>query len=167
MNPQTPGESRHQGTKPNGVLDVPRLLVIEDDPLQRTLIVRAARNAGYEAIHVKSCVEANDRLRTERFSCITLDLTLEDGDGLDVMRQMADAGCQVPIIVVSGMDARTRRASRARAKELGIEILQSFPKPVDLAALRVSLANLRSASAGLPNVHWMGEIRTSEMPKPA
>jgi two-component system chemotaxis response regulator CheY len=162
MNQQKPNESHDGETKPNGLLDVPRLLVVEDDPVQRTLIVRAAESAGYQAVHVDSCLEAMSRLQAERFSCITLDLTLEDGDGFDVMQQMASAGCQVPVIVISGMGSLSRRASRAQARELNIEILQSFPKPVDLAALRIALANLRSTTAGLPNVHWLGEIRTAE-----
>ena len=162
MSDPTHDERCDHKTRPAGVLDVPRLLVVEDDPLQRTLIVRAAEKAGYRAVAVESCPKALHRLETERFSCVTLDLTLEDGDGFDVMRQMANAGCQVPVIVISGMDASARRTFRARARELNVEILQSFPKPVDLAALRISLANLRSATAGLPNLHWIGEIRIAE-----
>lgn len=162
MSDPTQDEPNDHKTKPAGVLDIPRLLVVEDDPLQRTLIVRAAEKAGYRTVAVESCPKAIDRLETERFSCVTLDLTLEDSDGFDVMRQMARAGCQVPIIVISGMDAFSRRTFRAKARELNVEILQSFPKPVDLAALRVSLANLRSATAGLPNLHWIGEIRIAE-----
>ena len=126
------------------------------------LIVRAAENAGYETAQATSCSEAIERLRLEKFSCVTLDLTLEDGDGAGVMSQMAQSGCEVPVIVISGMDARSRSASRTLAKRLDIRVLQSFPKPIDLAALRISLANLRSAAAGLPNMHWLGEIRNEE-----
>ncbi|MDI1263943.1 MAG: response regulator [bacterium] len=141
----------------------PRILVVDDDPLQRTLIMRAAKSAGYLATAATSCAEAIELLMREQFSCMTLDLGLEDGDGLDVMEQMTKAACQVPVIVISGMGALWRRTSRARARELGIDMLQSFHKPVDLAALRIALANLRSANAGLPNMHWLGEIRTLEI----
>lgn len=140
-----------------------RILVVEDDQTQRTLIMRAATSAGYVATAAASCAEAMELLMNETFSCMALDLTLEDGDGLDVMEQMTRAGCQVPVIVISGMDSLSRRTSRAKARELGIDLLQTFHKPVDLAALRISLANLRSANAGLPNAHWLGEIRTMEI----
>jgi hypothetical protein len=40
------------------------------------------------------------------------------------------------VIVVSGMNAARRIAARSYARSLGIE-LQSLPKPVDLAALRI------------------------------
>ena len=70
------------------------VLVIEDDPVQRTLIVRAAENTGYQVVAVESCREAIEQLGTGRFSCLTLDLTLEDGDGFDVVWQMANAACR-------------------------------------------------------------------------
>jgi len=148
--------------KPDGVLEVPRLLVIEDDPVQRALIVRAAETTGYRTVAVESCRAAIEQLRTNRFDCLTLDLTLEDGDGFDIMWQMANAGRRVPVMVVSGTDAQSRHTCRARMKELGIEVTQSFAKPVDLAVLRIALANLRSAAAKLPNLHGMGEVRIPE-----
>jgi two-component system chemotaxis response regulator CheY len=152
-------ETDRKTAKASGLLEVQRLLVVEDDPVQYELILRSAESAGYRAVQVKSCAEAVERLKLERFSCITLDLNLQDGDGSMVINEMASAGSRVPVIVISGMDAASRRNLRAQARRLGIDILQSFPKPVDLAALRISLANLRSSKAGLPNVHWQGEIR--------
>ncbi len=124
--------------------------------------MRAAENTGYRAVAVQSCREAIEQLKTNRFSCLTLDLTLEDGDGFDVMWQMANTGRRVPVMVVSGTDARSRSICRARMTELGIEVTQSFAKPVDLAVLRIALANLRSANARLPNLHGMGEVRIPE-----
>ncbi len=153
---------RDDRTKPDGVLEVPRLLIIDDDPVQRTLIARAAENTGYRVVAVDSCRAAIEQLKTGRFDCLTLDLTLEDGDGFDIMWQMANAGQRVPVMVVSGTDAKSRHTCRTRMKELGIEVTQSFGKPVDLAVLRIALANLRSASAKLPNMHGMGEIHIPE-----
>lgn len=162
MSKPTQNARRQDMTKPTGVLEVPRLLVIEDDPVQRALIVRAAENTGYRTVAVESCREAIEQLKTNRFDCLTLDLTLEDGSGFDIMWQMANAVQRIPVMVVSGTDAQSRHTCRARIKELGIEVTQSFAKPVDLAVLRIALANLRSASAKLPNMHGMGEIRISE-----
>jgi two-component system chemotaxis response regulator CheY len=83
---------------------------------------------------------------------------LEDGDGSDVLRAMAEASYRGPVIVISGMSAGRRSASRLLARSLGMELLHSFPKPIDLAALRISLANLRSTVSGLPIVHSWGEV---------
>lgn len=62
------------------------------------------------------------------------------------------------MIVVSGMNADRRIAARSHARSLGIE-LQSLPKPVDLAALRIFLANLGKTAMGLPVMRiWGGVI---------
>jgi len=51
-----------------------------------------------------------------------------------------------------------RIAARSYARSLGIE-LQSLPKPVDLAALRIFLANLGKTAMGLPVMQiWGGVI---------
>jgi two-component system chemotaxis response regulator CheY len=134
------------------------LLVVDDDPVQRMLIAGAAEKVGYAATHAASCAEGIALIRDKHFDCVTLDLMLDDGDGADVMREMAAAAYKGPLIVISGMNSLRRRASRDLAKSLGIDLLQSFPKPIDLAALRISLANLRSTVAGLPIVHSWGEV---------
>jgi len=134
------------------------LLVIDDDPMQRMLISSAAEKAGYAVTQATSCAEGIAQIRARNFCCVTLDLRLDDGDGGDVLRAMAAANYQGPVIVISGMDAHRRSASRLLARSLGMELLHSFPKPIDLAALRISLANLRSTIAGLPIVHSWGEV---------
>jgi two-component system chemotaxis response regulator CheY len=135
------------------------LLVIDDDALQRVLIAAAAEKAGYAVTPAQSCAEGIGCLRAQTFDCVTLDLLLEDGDGADVLKAMAKADYRGPVIVISGLSAKRRSASRLLARSLGMELLHSFPKPIDLAALRISLANLRSGLAGLPIMHSWGEVR--------
>jgi DNA-binding NtrC family response regulator len=101
--------------------------------------------------------EAIEKLRTARFDCVTLDLVLEDGDGMDVLGEMAKAKFGGAVIVVSGMDGKRRSAARSFARSVGIE-LQSLPKPLDLAALRISLANLGKTAMGLPAIHTWGGV---------
>lgn len=134
-----------------------QLLVVDDDATQRSLITVAAKQAGHEVTVAASVAEAISRLRTGRFDCVTLDLVLEDGDGTAVLGEMAQAKFAGSVIVISGMDAPRRRAARSFARSLGIE-LQSLPKPLDLAALRISLANLSKTAMGLPAMHTWGGV---------
>ncbi|KIZ41637.1 MULTISPECIES: response regulator [Rhodopseudomonas] len=157
MNSQGPESAVLDGAA-DRLIGLLSLLVIDDDPIQRVLIASAAAKAGYEVTEATSCAEGIAKIQARNFSCVTLDLRLEDGDGSDVLRAMAAAHYQGPVIVISGMDARRRSASRALARALGMKLLHSFPKPIDLAALRISLANLRSGVAGLPIVHSWGEV---------
>ena len=63
-----------------------------------------------------------------------------------------------PVVsVISGADAACRIAARSYARSLGIE-LQSLPKPVDLAALRICLANLSKTAKDLPVMHIWGGV---------
>ena len=136
-----------------------QLLVVDDDATQRSLIAVAAKQAGHEVTVAPSVSEAISKLRAARFDCVTLDLVLEDGDGIDVLREMADAKFAGSVIVISGMDAPRRSAARSFARSVGIA-LQSLPKPLDLAALRISLAHLGKAEMGVPAIHTWGGVAT-------
>lgn len=135
-----------------------QLLIVDDDATQRALISAAAKHAGHVVALAQSCSEAIEKIQATRFDCVTLDLMLEDGDGIEVLQAMAKAGFAGSVIVVSGMNAARRIAARSYARSLGIE-LQSLPKPVDLAALRICLANLGKTAMGLAVMHiWGGVI---------
>lgn len=134
-----------------------QLLVVDDDATQRSLIAVAAKQAGHEVTVASSCSEAIKQLRHVHFDCVTLDLLLGDGDGIDVLHEMAEAKFAGTVILISGMDAQRRTTARAYARFLGID-LQSLPKPLDLAALRICLANLSKAAMGLPTMHTWGGV---------
>jgi two-component system chemotaxis response regulator CheY len=134
-----------------------QLLVVDDDATQRMLISSAARQAGHAITVAKSCAEAIQQVRIAQFDCVTLDLMLGDGDGVEVLQAMAAEKFAGSVIVISGMNAARRIAARAYARSLGIE-LQSLPKPIDLAALRICLANLCKTAMGLPVMHTWGGV---------
>jgi two-component system, chemotaxis family, chemotaxis protein CheY len=139
-----------------------QLLIVEDDAAQRMLMSLAAKQAGHAVTLARSCSEAIKLVQTTRFDCVTLDLLLEDGDGAMVLKAMADAHFTGSVIIVSGMDAARRIAARSYARSLGIE-LQSLPKPIDLAALRISLANLCKTAKGLPITHIWGGVMADRL----
>jgi two-component system chemotaxis response regulator CheY len=134
-----------------------QLLVVDDDAAQRILISLAAKHAGHAVTLAQSCSEAIRQIQTVQFDCVTLDPQLEDGDGVEVLKAMANAKFAGSVIVISGMNAARRIAARSYARSLGIE-LQSLPKPVDLAALRICLANLSKTTMGLPVMHIWGGV---------
>lgn len=135
-----------------------QLLIVDDDATQRALIALAAKRAGHGVTLAHSCSEAIKQIQAARFDCVTLDLLLEDGEGLEVLQAMAAANFAGSVIVVSGASASRRIEARSYARSLGIE-LQSLPKPLDFAALRIGLANLRKTAKGLPVMHIWGGVR--------
>jgi two-component system chemotaxis response regulator CheY len=134
-----------------------QLLIVDDDATQRALISLAAAQAGHHVTVAHSCAEAIRQLRLGSFDCVTVDLMLDDGDGTEVLKAIAETKFAGSVIVISGTDGSRRSAARSYAKSLGIE-LRSLPKPVDLAALRICLANLTKTAMGLPVVHIWGGV---------
>jgi two-component system chemotaxis response regulator CheY len=132
-----------------------RLLIVDDDIVQQELLKRATARAGYEVSVAASCREAIRSIQSESFDCVILDLELEDGDGAEVCRVMAETNYAGSIIIISGTEAARRSAARAFARSHGIAA-QGLPKPVDLASLRVCLANLSKDLQGLPAIHAWG-----------
>lgn len=133
------------------------LLIVDDDAMQRSLISHAARQAGHSITPASSCAEAIRQIETIRFDCVTLDLMLGDGDGIEVLKALASAKFAGSVVLISGMNAARRISARSYARSLGI-VLQSLPKPVDLAALRICLANLCKTAKGLPVMHIWGGV---------
>jgi DNA-binding NtrC family response regulator len=157
MHTSSPSSLAHSNATEGSERRPLQLLVVDDDATQRSLITVAARQAGHEVTLAASCAEAIGLIKKAHFDCVTLDLVLEDGDGVDVLREMAKAKYAGAVIVISGMEGARRSAARVFARSLGIE-LQSLRKPLDLAALRISLANLAKAAMGLPAVHTWGGV---------
>jgi EAL domain-containing protein (putative c-di-GMP-specific phosphodiesterase class I)/FixJ family two-component response regulator len=125
--------------------DSRRLLVIDDDLVQRTIISTVGAKIGFETIGAGSFEDASRYLHESRFDCITLDLSLGERSGAGLLHSIADFGRRVPIIIISGADERVMNSTVAVAQSLG---LRAFPlsKPLDLAALRTSLTLMKDSA---------------------
>jgi EAL domain-containing protein (putative c-di-GMP-specific phosphodiesterase class I) len=119
-----------------------RLLVIDDDLVQRTIISTVGTKIGFETLGAGTYEEAIRRLHDTVFDCITLDLSLGERSGADLLHTIADVGRRVPIIIISGADERVLNTTVRVAQSLG---LYAYPlsKPLDLAALRASLTHMK------------------------
>ncbi len=122
----------------------PRLLVIDDDHLHRMIICRVAAKAGYLPAAAASYDEAAKLVQESAFDCITLDLSLGQHAGVEMLRHLWVIGCKAPIIIISGCDGATCSETAKVAKSLNLNAWESIPKPVDLAVLRASLERLKA-----------------------
>ncbi len=140
------GEARQEDPAHAGMARpaVPRLLVIDDDNLHRMIICRVAAKAGYLPAGAATYDEAVALVREGAFDCITLDLSLGDHAGVELLRHLWVIGCKVPVIIVSGCDDATCGETEKVAESLKVNVWESIPKPVDLAVLRESLDRLKA-----------------------
>lgn len=113
-----------------------RVLVVDDDPVNRLLLRRALEREG---LAVELAVDGGagwDRLRREPFDVVLLDIVMPVLDGYEVLARMrADpATATLPVVVISGSDDRD---GVVRCIELGAD--DFLPKPFDPAVLRARL----------------------------
>ena len=137
-----------------------RVLIVDDDPVQRRLLQNMVEKAGYQVATADSgeaaisLVTAPDGLH---FECIVLDLVMPDLDGLGVLGRMREAGIAIPVIVQTahgGIDVVVS-AMRAGAidfvvKPVGAErLLVSLRNAVATRALEGELARMKRSRGGI------------------
>jgi signal transduction histidine kinase len=86
-------------------VDTPlRLLIVDDDDIDRLALRRALTNAGVHAdvTEADAAGPAIDALTREPFDCIILDYQLPGTDGLQVLHAIRGAGVRTPVIVLTG-----------------------------------------------------------------
>ncbi len=122
----------------------PRLLVIDDDTVHRMVICKIAANTGYEVFGVASYEDAARRIREHQYDCITLDLSLGKHAGVEVLRDLRESKCKAPIIIISGAAEAISAETVKIGKSFALNIRNPIPKPVNLAALRQSLIDIKA-----------------------
>jgi DNA-binding response OmpR family regulator len=134
-----------------------RVLVVEDAPEYAQLVTAALRAEHYEVMTATTLSDARDRMRSTPPDLVILDLTLPDGDGLDLcqeIRQNSDAF----VIVLTGRDDEVDKLVGFR---LGADDYVTKPfSPRELAArVGALLARTRgSASAARSTSQHVGDL---------
>lgn len=121
------------------------MLVVDDDPIQRRVIAKIGVQAGHRALTAASVAEATHILATERVHCLTIDLGLGEESGLDLFQLIAGESRGMEVLVISGASEALLKSTRTYARRKGVELFDVFPKPLDLARLRASLARTRES----------------------
>ena len=108
-----------------------RVLVVDDDPAIRRLVIAALKRDGYEFTEAANGREALDRMRAIQPDCVVLDLRMPSVSGWDVLQERVHDPelTKIPVIVVSA----NREPELIHALDKGI--CAFLPKPFDIGAL--------------------------------
>jgi len=95
---------------------VKRLLIVEDDEVQRNSIMELIGNGDVETRAVGSGQEALEELQTNRYDCVVLDLGLPDMSGFDLIQRIRDEIGQrdLPIVVYTARDLTRKEETELR-----------------------------------------------------
>lgn len=83
-----------------------RVLVVEDEPALRSYLVPLLEREGYQAEAVETGAEAVRSVLDRRPDLVLLDVGLPDLSGLQVCREIRKLPGYVPVIMLTGLDAR-------------------------------------------------------------
>lgn len=119
--------------RPRGELT--RVLVVDDEPDIRELIDLTLSRMGLAAECVGTVAEARQALANERFHLCLTDMRLPDGEGLDIVRCIAEQHAQTPVAVITAFGSAENAVAALKAgafdylsKPVGLEQLRALVK---------------------------------------
>ncbi|MEX3940612.1 ATP-binding protein [Paraburkholderia sp. BR10937] len=135
-----PGQTtgRHNGRTPEKPLRSLRILIAEDNRLNRSLLRDQLSVLGAGVLQAGNGYEALATLSTTRVDAVLTDIDMPDMNGFELLREIGALALDIPVYAVS---ASTRHEDVADARAMGFA--DYFTKPVSLALL----ATVRSGVA--------------------
>ena len=134
-----------------GLSDSCTILVVDDDPAMRSLLVDELSDHGCSVIESPDGFHALSHIKNSLPSLIITDLNMPGG-GLDYLRTLRDEVENCPIIVITAFG---NSKTKLQAKECGVTAY--FDKPVrvtDLKAAVREVCPLEKSQACQINVMW-------------
>ncbi len=128
---------------------VRKLLVVEDDSIQRQSIKDLIGNGDVETLMVSTGIQAYEALTSQRYDCMILDLGLEDMSGFELLEKIRchETCSKIPVIVYTGRDLTLDEDKKLRKYTESI-IIKGVRSPERL--LEESALFLHRVEADLP-----------------
>jgi two-component system chemotaxis response regulator CheY len=122
----------------NGEVNVPqlpRLLVVEDNDVERMIICRSGFQSGFDVDVAATLLKARQLLCEREFDCATIDLSLGADCGLRLLQTLSAQEHLIPVIVISSACQKMLEMTAEMAKSLGFDS-HIMSKPLNLIELR-------------------------------
>uniref|UniRef100_UPI0008466939 response regulator n=1 Tax=Sphingobium yanoikuyae TaxID=13690 RepID=UPI0008466939 len=93
-----------------------RILIVEDDEVQRDAVAKLLRTQDVETVGVGTAGECLEQLRQQTYDCMVLDLSLPDASGFSLLETLSKDGDHSfpPVIVYTGRDLSADEEQRLR-----------------------------------------------------
>lgn len=128
----------------------PRVLVVDDSRLTRTLIKSALSSAGYEvageAVNGQEGIERTGKLKPD---LVTVDITMPEKGGLESLEEIQAAHPAVKVILITALGSQ--KLLQEDAKKVGAVMISKPFNPYDLVRLADRLLGRRSAPMTEPH----------------
>lgn len=137
--------------------DRPRLLLVDDEPAVGRMLSHAALQCGYEATITSTPAAFRERYDEVAPDVVLLDLSLGSGDGVELLRFLAEKECRALVLIVSGFDRRVVDAADRLGRASGLRMGGCLTKPILVRELADAIAAGRDrAREGQGDAHCLG-----------
>ncbi len=121
---------------------MPRILLVEDNEMNRDMLSRRLKRNGYEVVSAVDGQQGIDMALSERPDLIVMDMSLPVIDGWEATRRIKanDATRKIPVIALT---AHAMAGDREKAMEMGCDDYDT--KPVEIARLLGKITALLEA----------------------
>ena len=131
-----------------------QVLLVEDNALLASAIMRTLKAAGFSVNHVDRGARALTAIKTSLPDIVVLDLGLPDVDGMDVLRSARKQGFSNPVLILTARDSTQDKVSGLDA---GADDYLAKPFEIDellarLRALERRLSNVKSPAIVIAQV---------------
>jgi CheY-like chemotaxis protein len=95
---------------------VRRVLIVEDDPVQREAVGKLLSSGDVETVSAGTAAECLRLLKEQTFDCMVLDLSLPDASGFSLLETLSKEGAYAfpPVIVYTGRDLTSEDEQKLR-----------------------------------------------------
>lgn len=114
-----------------------KILIIEDDQGMQEVISQSLIKARYVVETASTLDEARSKLLLYEYDCVLLDIMLPDGNGLSLLKELANKKINRNVIILSARDSVD---DKIEGLELGAD--DYLPKPFHLAELHARIRSL-------------------------
>jgi len=105
-------------------MDMKKILIIEDEPNIRELILYNLKTNGYEGIAAEDGIMGITMVHREKPDLILLDIMLPGKNGYEICKELRDEGNNTPIIMIT---AKTEETDKVMGLEYGADDYISKP----------------------------------------
>ncbi|GAA3975067.1 response regulator [Mucilaginibacter dorajii] len=105
----------------------PRVLIVDDNPMNRTLIVKILQKRGFETDTAENGKIAVFKVRNQKYDIVLMDLQMPEMDGYEATRQIRGWQNHKSNIPIIAMTAHTMLGEMEKCFEIGMD--DFIPKP--------------------------------------
>ena len=137
---------------------IDRILIVDDDDELRRMLVDYLGSKGYTALGTRSIQQSREAVRNDAYDVVIADLRLEDGSGLEMLRDLRQLSPRSYGILMTGYATMDTAVEAIRMGLFDYLIKPIVPAQLDLLLQRLeSLRQLQSENSYLRQKQTDGE----------